>query len=318
MTNFHHVSVLLSGVLEGLEVKPRGIYVDATLGGAGHSKAIFDRLRPEGMLIGIDQDPAALRAAEDRLSGREQQVKFLQGNFCELKNLLGDIGVHQIDGILFDLGVSSHQLDTPERGFSYNFDGPLDMRMNPTAELTADYIVHEWSEDEIAKILFEYGEEKFARRIAGHIVKKRQQKKIANTLELAEIIKEAIPAATRRNGPHPAKRSFQAIRIAVNQELEILEKAFIDAIELLKPGGRICVITFHSLEDRITKKIFQKLENPCTCPPRLPMCACGRVPLIRSVGKVRGPNEDELKYNPRARSAKLRVCEKLKQSEMEG
>ena len=311
METFHHVSVLLAGVMDGLKVKPDGIYVDATLGGAGHSKAILDRLGPDGLLIGIDQDPAALEAAADRLSGRIEQVRLLRGNFQELKALLENIGVSKIDGILFDLGVSSHQLDTAERGFSYNHEGPLDMRMDPTGDLTADQIIHEWSEEQIAKILFEYGEEKFARRIANRIVKRREIKKISNTLELAEIIKEAIPAATRRNGPHPAKRTFQALRIAVNRELEILEKAFLDGIELLNPSGRICVITFHSLEDRITKKIFQKLEKPCTCPPRFPQCICGKEPMIKTLGKAQGPTEEELIYNPRARSAKLRVAEKL-------
>ena len=311
MERFHHVSVLMAGVMDGLKVKPDGVYVDATLGGAGHSKAILDRLGPEGLLIGIDQDPAALAAAADRLSGRIDQVRLLRGNFQDLKMLLEDAGISKIDGILFDLGVSSHQLDTPERGFSYNQEGPLDMRMDPSADLSADQIIHEWSEEEIVKILFEYGEEKFARRIANRIVKRREQGKIKDTLELAEIIKEAIPAATRRSGPHPAKRTFQALRIAVNRELEILEKTFSEAVDFLNPSGRICVITFHSLEDRITKKVFQKMEKPCTCPPRFPQCICGKTPLVRTIGKALGPTEEELEYNPRARSAKLRIAEKI-------
>lgn len=311
MERFHHVSVLLAGVLDGLKIKPDGIYVDATLGGAGHSKAILDRLGPQGMLVGIDQDPAALSAAKERLSGRSDQVKLLKGNFSELKPLLASVGIEKIDGILFDLGVSSHQLDTPERGFSYQQQGPLDMRMNPSQHLTADEIIHNWSEEEISKILFEYGEEKFSRRIAKQIVKQRSEKRIENTLELAEIIKNAIPAATRRTGPHPAKRSFQGLRIAVNRELEILEQAFKDGVDLLKKEGRICVITFHSLEDRITKQVFKELENPCKCPPGFPMCACGKLPSIKIIGKAQGPTEEELEVNSRARSAKLRIAEKI-------
>lgn len=311
MERFHHVSVLLAGVLEGLKIKPDGIYVDATLGGAGHSKAILDRLGPQGILIGIDQDPAALSAAKERLSGRGDQVKLLKGNFSELKSLLASVGIEKIDGILFDLGVSSHQLDTPERGFSYQQQGPLDMRMNPSQHLTADDIIHNWSEEEISKILFEYGEEKFSRRIAKQIVKHRSEKRIEDTLELSEIIKNAIPAATRRTGPHPAKRSFQGLRIAVNRELEILEQAFKDGVDLLNPEGRICVITFHSLEDRIAKKVFKELENPCKCPPSFPMCACGKTPSIKTIGKAQGPTEEELEVNSRARSAKLRIAEKI-------
>lgn len=312
MERFHHVSVLLAGVLDGLKIKPDGIYVDATLGGAGHSKAILDRLGPQGMLVGIDQDPAALAAAEERLSGRSDQVRLLKGNFSELKSLLINAGIEKIDGILFDLGVSSHQLDTPGRGFSYQQQGPLDMRMNPSQHLTADEIIHNWSEEEIAKILFEYGEEKFSRRIARQIVKYRTEKRIEDTLELAEIIKNAIPAATRRTGPHPAKRSFQGLRIAVNRELVILEQAFKDGVDLLKSEGRICVITFHSLEDRITKKVFKELENPCKCPSSFPICACGKTPSIKVIGKAQGPTKEELEINPRARSAKLRIGEKLK------
>lgn len=311
MKTFSHISVLLAGVLDGLQVKPNGIYVDATLGGAGHSKAILDRISTEGLLVGIDQDPAALAAAEDRLSGRLDQVKLVQGNFRDLKNLLELEQIREIDGILFDLGVSSYQLDTAERGFSYQQDGPLDMRMNPEGKLSASDIVNYWSEGEIARILFEYGEEKFSRRIAGRIVQRRLEKPFETTLDLAEVIKVAIPAATRRTGPHPAKRSFQAIRIAVNEELEILEKTFIDAIDLLKPKGRMGVITFHSLEDRITKRLFKKLENPCICPPQFPICACGKVPSVRQIGKAVGPTEEELIYNPRARSAKLRIVEKI-------
>ena len=308
---FEHVSVLLSSVIEGLNIRPDGIYVDATMGGAGHSKAILVRLGPKGLLIGIDQDATALRVAAERLSERIDQVRLVKGNFEDVKELILSTGVEKIDGILFDLGVSSYQLDTSERGFSYRMEGPLDMRMDSDGKMTAEKVVNDWTEEGLVKILFEYGEEKFARRIAGRIVKKRQEKRITGTLELAEIIKEAIPAATRRTGPHPAKRSFQAIRIAVNRELEILEKAFQDGIDLLNPGGRIGVITFHSLEDRMTKNIFKKLEKPCVCPPQFPICACGKEPVIRQIGKAQGPSIEELTHNSRARSAKLRLGEKL-------
>ena len=308
---FEHVSVLLSSVLDGLNIRPDGVYVDATMGGAGHSKAILDRLGPKGILIGIDQDATALQVGAERLSGRMDQVRLVKGNFEDIKELILSTGIEKVDGILFDLGVSSYQLDTSERGFSYRLEGPLDMRMDSEGKMTAEKVVNDWTEEGLVKILFEYGEEKFARRIAGRIVKRRKEKRITSTLELAEIIKDAIPAATRRTGPHPAKRSFQAIRIAVNRELEILEKAFQDGIDLLNPGGRIGVITFHSLEDRLTKNIIKKLEKPCVCPPKFPICACGKEPLIRQIGKAQGPSIEELTDNPRARSAKLRLGEKL-------
>lgn len=311
MSEFHHISVLLSETIQGLSIKSDGIYIDATLGGAGHSKEILKHLGSEGCLIGIDQDPAALRAASERLQGYPGKVLLLQGNFENIKQLLENEGISQVDGIVFDLGVSSHQLDTPERGFSYNQKGPLDMRMDPSSSLSAEEIINHWSEEEIIHILFEYGEEKFARRIAHQIVQRREIEKITDTVELAEVIKHAIPAAARRKGPHPAKRSFQALRIAVNQELTILEKAFSDGVALLKPGGRICVITFHSLEDRITKTVFSKLANPCICPPKFPMCVCGKKPAVKVVGKVQSATEEELQLNPRARSAKLRIAEKL-------
>ena len=311
MAEFHHVSVLLEECLAGLKISPSGTYVDATLGGAGHSSAIAAKLNAEGHLVGIDQDPAALAAAEKRLAGSLPQITLLQGNFRQLGFLLEQAGIEEVDGVLFDLGVSSHQLDTPERGFSYMPEGPLDMRMDPEGKLTASTIIHKWPEEDIVRILFEYGEEKFARRIAQEIIKYRSQKEFTNTLELAEVIKQAIPAATRRTGPHPAKRSFQALRIAVNQELEILEEAYKAAVHKLKPGGRLAVITFHSLEDRITKQVFQKLAKPCVCPPKFPICACGLTPEIKLMGKPIGPSIQELEENPRARSAKLRVVEKI-------
>lgn len=317
MSQFHHVSVLLSETIRGLNIKPGGTYVDGTLGGAGHSSEILKYLGAEGCLIGIDQDPAALEAAKRRLGDSKAKVLLLKGNFENVKQLLMNEEVLNVDGILFDLGVSSHQLDTPERGFSYNQKGPLDMRMDPSSSLSADQIIHDWSEEEITRILFEYGEEKFARRIARQIIKRREIERIADTLDLAEVIKNAIPAAARRKGPHPAKRSFQALRIAVNKELTILEKAFSDGIDLLKPGGRICVITFHSLEDRITKNLFSKFANPCICPPKLPMCVCGKKPTVKIIGKVQSPGLEELELNPRARSAKLRIAEKLNLDEME-
>ena len=308
---FEHVSVLLSSVLDGLNIRPDGVYVDATMGGAGHSKAILDRLGPKGILIGIDQDATALQVGAERLSGRMDQVRLVKGNFEDIKELILSTGIEKVDGILFDLGVSSYQLDTSERGFSYRLEGPLDMRMDSEGKMTAEKVVNDWTEEGLVKILFEYGEEKFARRIAQEIIKYRSQKEFTNTLELAEFVKQAIPAATRRTGPHPAKRSFQAFRIAVNQELEILEEAYKAAIHKLKPGGRLAVITFHSLEDRITKQVFQKLAKPCVCPPKFPICACGLTPEIKLMGKPIGPSIQELEENPRARSAKLRVVEKI-------
>lgn len=314
---FHHITVLLEEAVEGLHIKPDGIYVDCTLGGAGHSEQIASRLGSQGRLIALDQDDSAIRNANSKLQAYENQVTLVKSNFRHLKEVLLGLsvpiceGIPQVDGILFDLGVSSPQLDEAERGFSYNQEAGLDMRMDTSSALTAYDIVNGWKEEELAKILFEYGEEKFSRRIAARIVKERESEPIRTTIRLAEVIKEAIPAAARRTGPHPAKRSFQAIRIAVNDELGALRSALEQAVECLAPGGRIAVITFHSLEDRICKQTFAKETNRCTCPPDLPVCACGRKPLLKLVHrKPVLPSDQELLDNPRARSAKLRIAEK--------
>lgn len=320
MPVFHHVTVLKEEAVDGLDIKPDGIYVDCTLGGAGHSERIASRLGPEGRLIGLDQDDAALAYAKEKLSPFGSKVTLVKTNFRHLERVLrgqgvplNDGGVPQVDGVLFDLGVSSPQLDEAERGFSYHQDAPLDMRMDQTGMLTAQEIVNEWPEAEIAKILFEYGEEKFARRIASVIVKAREKAPIETTGQLAELVKEGIPAAARRTGGHPAKRSFQAIRIAVNDELGVLEEALEQAIRCVKPGGRISVITFHSLEDRICKLTFAKYVETCTCPPDFPMCVCKKQSLLRLVNrKPIIPGEEELEQNQRARSSKLRIAEKLR------
>lgn len=315
---FQHTTVLLEEAVDGLHIQPDGIYVDCTLGGAGHSEQIAARLLGEGRLIALDQDETAIHHAERKLKPYEKQVTLIKSNFRQLKQvLLGlDIpvrdGAPQVNGILFDLGVSSPQLDEAERGFSYNYEAPLDMRMDTSSKLTADEIVNTWDEEDIARILFEYGEEKFSRRIAARLKQEREKEPIRTTLRLAEIIKEAIPAAARRTGPHPARRSFQAIRIAVNDELGALQTALEQAIQCLAPGGRISVITFHSLEDRICKQAFAKEINRCTCPPNLPVCVCGLEPRLKLINrKPLLPSERELTANPRARSAKLRVAEKL-------
>jgi 16S rRNA (cytosine1402-N4)-methyltransferase len=315
---FHHVTVLKQEAVEGLAIKADGIYVDCTLGGAGHSALILEQLNSSGMLIALDQDDAALAHAKQRLAGKQGQVRLLKSNFRYLREVLSTLpvpkeeGLPQVDGILFDLGVSSPQLDEADRGFSYNQDAALDMRMDQSGELTARTIVNEWSERELAKILFEYGEEKFARRIAKTIVAAREQHPVQTTSELAELIKEAIPAAARRTGPHPAKRSFQALRIAVNDELGAFEAALVQAIRCLAPGGRVAVITFHSLEDRICKNIFVQHTARCTCPPDFPMCVCGTKGTVKLIQrKPILPGAEELAENPRARSAKLRIAEKL-------
>lgn len=315
---FHHVTVLKEEAVEGLHIKPDGVYVDCTLGGAGHSYEIASRLGPGGLLIAFDQDDTALANAKKRLSPVMDRVKLVRSNFRRLERELSDIpqalkdGRPQVDGILFDLGVSSPQLDEADRGFSYNQDAELDMRMDQTAPLTAKDIVNNWSDREIADILFDYGEEKFARRIAANLVAARAKSVIETTGQLVELIKEAIPAAARRTGPHPAKRSFQALRIAVNDELGAFEEALEQSIRCLAPQGRVAVITFHSLEDRICKQTFNKYLEKCTCPPDFPMCVCGHVGLIKLVNrKPIEPGEAELEMNPRARSAKLRIAEKL-------
>ncbi|WP_339831552.1 16S rRNA (cytosine(1402)-N(4))-methyltransferase RsmH [Paenibacillus sp. FSL R7-0272] len=315
---FHHITVLKEEATEGLNIKQDGIYVDCTLGGAGHSSVIASKLGPGGHLIALDQDDWALDNAREKLAAYENQVTLVKTNFRDLEQVLKDLdvpmkdGVPQVDGILYDLGVSSPQFDEGERGFSYNHDAPLDMRMDQDALLTAKEIVNEWPEEEIARILYRYGEEKFSRRIARVIVNQRSQSEIETTGELVELIKEGIPAAARRTGGHPAKRSFQALRIAVNDELGAFEEGLHQAVRCLAPGGRVSVITFHSLEDRICKQIFSSYLEKCTCPPDFPLCVCGGKGTLRLVNrKPLIPSEAELTENSRARSAKLRVAEKL-------
>ncbi|WP_214629143.1 16S rRNA (cytosine(1402)-N(4))-methyltransferase RsmH [Paenibacillus agaridevorans] len=315
---FQHTTVLLEEAVDGLAIKPGGVYVDCTLGGAGHSELIASRLSEGGRLIAFDQDDWALSNARERLAPYMDKVTLVRSNFRYLEQELRgcdvriENGVPQVDGILFDLGVSSPQLDEAERGFSYNHDAPLDMRMDREESLTAHEIVNEWEEREISRILDRYGEEKFARNIARNIVKARATAAIATTGELAELIKVSIPAATRRTGPHPAKRSFQALRIAVNDELGAEEEALESAVRCLAPGGRASVITFHSLEDRICKSIFAKYVEKCTCPPDFPLCVCGNKGTLKLINrKPILPSERELGDNPRARSAKLRIAEKL-------
>ena len=309
--DFHHVSVLLNETLDGLAIRPDGTYVDCTLGGGGHSHAIGERLSTEGMIVGLDQDVAALEAASKRLEDLSCQVKVIQTNFSNLKQALQEAGIHEVDGFVFDLGVSSHQLDTAERGFSYMQDGPLDMRMNQSGALTAETIVNTYSSEELYRIIWDYGEERWAKRIVQFILEARGEEPITSTSQLVDIIKRAIPAKARQDGPHPAKRTFQALRIEVNQELQILHDAFVDAVFMLKPKGRIAVITFHSLEDRITKQTFKELAQGCTCPPSLPMCVCHHVPTVKAKNKAIEPSQREVEENPRARSAKLRVAVKL-------
>lgn len=309
---FHHITVLKEESVEGLNIRPDGIYVDCTLGGAGHSFEISSKLGPQGKLIAFDQDEDALEAARERLAPYIDRVQLVRSNFRHLKRELSLLGIEQVDGILYDLGVSSPQLDEAERGFSYNQEAELDMRMDRSTELTAAEIVNEWSEQELAKILDSYGEEKFARRIARRIVEARQRAPIRTTLELAELVKEGIPAAARRTGGHPAKRSFQAIRIAVNDELGALEDSLVQAVDVLAPGGRICVISFHSLEDRMTKQFFAKFVERCTCPPDFPVCVCRKKEILRMIArKPIMATEQELEMNLRSRSAKLRIAEKV-------
>jgi 16S rRNA (cytosine1402-N4)-methyltransferase len=315
---FHHITVLKEESVEGLHIQPNGIYVDCTLGGAGHSALIASKLGPEGLLISLDQDETALANAAKVLAPYEDRVLTVKSNFRELEQVLQSIpralrdGKPQVDGILFDLGVSSPQLDEADRGFSYNHDAELDMRMDQTMELTAKIIVNEWPADRIARILFEFGEEKFSRRIASVIVAARIQKPIETTGELVELIKEGIPAAARRTGPHPAKRSFQALRIAVNDELGAFEEALEQSIRCLAPGGRAAVITFHSLEDRICKQTFAKYVEKCTCPPGFPICICQKPGVLKLINrKPILPSAEELEMNQRARSSKLRIAEKL-------
>ncbi|MED3499813.1 16S rRNA (cytosine(1402)-N(4))-methyltransferase RsmH [Brevibacillus agri] len=310
--SFHHVTVLRDEAVDGLNIRPGGIYVDCTLGGAGHSSLIASRLTEGGRLIAIDQDDWAHDNARERLAPYMDKVTLVKSNFRHLKEIVKDLGLTGVDGVLFDLGVSSPQLDEGERGFSYNADAPLDMRMDQQAPLSAYDIVNEWDEEEIAKIIWLYGEEKFSRRIARQIVQQRKKQPIRTTGELVELIKEGIPAAARRTGGHPAKRTFQAIRIAVNDELDAFKEAVADAIDILNPGGRVSVITFHSLEDRICKQVYQDYSKGCKCPPSFPICTCGNEAIVKVITrKPILPSEEELAANPRARSAKLRVAEKV-------
>ncbi|WP_040211934.1 16S rRNA (cytosine(1402)-N(4))-methyltransferase RsmH [Clostridium polynesiense] len=308
---FKHISVLLQECIDALNIKEDGIYVDCTMGGAGHSSEIVKRLSPEGRLIGIDQDIEALNAAKKRLN-TFKNIVYVHDNFYNIDNVLTSLGISEVDGILMDLGVSSYQLDNHERGFSYMNDAALDMRMNKSSDFSAYNVVNEYSEEELTKILYEFGEEKFSKRIANFIVKSRKDAPIETTFELVDIIKAAIPAKARREGPHPAKRTFQAIRIEVNKELEILNKSIEDSINRLRSNGRIAIITFHSLEDRIVKNMFRKLESPCNCPPEFPICICNKKPVIKVLTrKPMEPSEEEVEANPRSRSAKLRIAEKI-------
>ncbi len=307
---FEHKSVLLEETIENLNIKPEGIYVDGTLGGGGHSYEIAKRLTT-GRLIGIDQDEAAIKAAGIRLAEFGDKITIVRSNYCDMKQVLHQLQIDQVDGILLDLGVSSYQLDTPERGFSYKEDAPLDMRMDTRNTKTAKDIVNGYGEMELFRIIRDYGEDNFAKNIAKHIVRMRQEKPIETTYELIEAIKAAIPMKLRVTTGHPAKRTFQAIRIELNRELEVLRDTLQDMIELLSPEGRLCIITFHSLEDRIVKSCFKTNENPCICPPSFPVCVCGKVSQGKAVPrKPIVPSEKELEENKRSKSAKLRVFEK--------
>lgn len=310
---FEHKSVLLYETIDSLNVKPDGIYVDGTLGGGGHALEVCRRLGEYGRLIGIDQDADAIAAASERLRDYEDKVTIVRSNYEEIQSVLKDLGIEKADGIYLDLGVSSYQLDTPERGFTYREDdAPLDMRMDQRNTQTAADIVNTYSEFDLYRIIRDYGEDKFAKNIAKHIVRARETKRIETTGELTEIIKEAVPAKVRAVGGHPSKKTFQAIRIELNQELEVLNNSIDTMIDLLKPGGRLAVITFHSLEDRIVKIRFRNNENPCTCPPDFPVCVCGKVSKGRVITrKPIVPSEEEIEGNKRSKSSKLRVFERI-------
>ena len=308
---FKHKSVLLDETIESLNIKPNGIYVDGTLGGGGHSYEIAKRLTDGGRLIGIDQDEDAIRAAKERLSEFADRVTIVRDNYCNMPKVLDELGISKVDGILLDIGVSSYQLDEAERGFTYKQDAPLDMRMDQRQEMTAKDIVNGYSEEDLYRIIRDYGEDKFAKNIAKHIVQARQIKPVETTFELDEIIKAAIPMKFRATGGHPAKKTFQAIRIELNRELEVLDESIDAMTDLLNDNGRLCIITFHSLEDRIVKTRFRKNENPCTGPPDFPVCVCGKKPKGKVITrKPIVPDEEELEENKRAKSSKLRVFER--------
>lgn len=313
--NFGHYSVLLEETIDNLNIRPDGIYVDCTLGGAGHSKRILERLSPEGMLVGIDRDSYALEKAGERLAAYGERARLIKGNFSEAAELLAENGVERIDGVVADLGVSSFQLDNADRGFSYMQDAPLDMRMSRDDSFSAYDIVNGYEEKELARVISLYGEERFAGKIARRVCEARGKSPLRTTFELAELIKSAIPAKNRKDGPHPAKRTFQAIRIEVNGELDVIKTMIDGLFPLLNPGGRMAIITFHSLEDRIVKHAFTELTTGCECPPDFPVCVCGKQPQGKIITKKPIlPSEKELAENPRSRSAKLRVCEKLPQA----
>lgn len=308
---FKHKSVLLDETIEGLNIKPEGIYVDGTLGGAGHSSVVAQRLTT-GLLIGIDQDADAIAAATKRLDAFASKHVIVRSNYENVESVLKELDIESVDGIMLDLGVSSYQLDTPERGFSYNTDSPLDMRMDQRNSTTAADIINGYTEMELFRVIRDYGEDRFAKNIAKHIVLAREKKRIETTFELNEIIRASIPAKVRETGGHPSKRTFQAIRIELNRELEVLKNSLDIMIGLLNPGGRLCVITFHSLEDRIVKNVFNTAENPCTCPPSFPVCVCGKKSKGKHLTKKAIlPTQEELEYNSRSKSAKLRIFEKI-------
>ena len=308
---FKHTSILLKESIDYLITDKQGIYVDCTMGGAGHTRGFASNLEVGGLVIGIDQDDDAISVGRERLLNKFAcETGVYKSNFENFDRVLDELGIEKIDGIFFDLGVSSYQLDNPERGFSYMHDGPLDMRMDKTRELSAAYVVNNYKEEELAEIIYKYGEERWSKRIAQFIVQARKEKIISTTFELVDIIKKAIPKGARIDGPHPAKRTFQAIRIEVNNELGILAETMEKAVDRLKSGGRIGVITFHSLEDRIIKQTFQKLQKGCTCPKNIPFCVCGNKPKLKKIGNI-VPSEQEIEENPRSRSARLRYAIKI-------